>query len=67
MMIHWKISPLERSQGFPIFRPTDLVLDRSWPSFDLDLDIIKVNILTNIHEDLMKNMASREVTRFFYF
>ena len=62
MKILWNIWPLERSQGFSIFRPTDLVFDGTWPSFELDLDIIKMNILTNIHKDPMKNVTSRVVT-----
>ena len=67
MQIPWQIWPLERSQGFSIIWPTDLVLDRTWPGFKFDFDIIKMNILTNFHEDPLKNMASREVTMIFYF
>ena len=34
-----------------------------WPSFNLDLEIIKTNILSKIHDDCFKNVTSRVVTR----
>ena len=39
--------------------PGDLVFDLKWPSFELDLEIIKTNILNNIYEDYFKNVTSR--------
>ena len=48
------------SQGFPIMWPSDLVFDPTWPNFELDLDIIKLNILTKFHEVPLKDMASRD-------
>ena len=41
----------------------DLV-DPKWLSFKLDLEIIKINILSKIHDDYLKNVTSRVLTRF---
>ena len=54
MMITSKMWPLERQQGFPLIWPGDLVSDIKWPSFKLDLEIIKTNILSNIYDDYLK-------------
>ena len=35
-----------------------------WPSFDLDLKIIKTNILSKIHDDCFKNVTTRVLTKF---
>ena len=35
-----------------------------WPSFKLDLEIIKTNILSKIHDDCLKNVTGRVLTRF---
>ena len=50
--------PLEHQQGFPLIWPADLVSDIKWPSFKLDLEIIKTNILSNIYDDYLKNVTS---------
>ena len=57
MMITSNIWPLEHQQGFS-FWPGDLVSDIKWPSFKLDLEIIKTNILSNIYDDYLKNVTS---------
>ena len=44
--------------------PSDLVSDPKWPSFKLDLEIIKTNILSKIHDDCLKNVTARVLTRF---
>ena len=44
--------------------PGDLVFDPMWPSFKHDLEIIKSNILSKIHDDCFKNVTSRVFTRF---
>ena len=54
MMITSKMWPLERQQDFPLIWPGDLVSDIKWPSFELDLGIIKTNILSNIYDDVFK-------------
>ena len=64
MMITWKMWPLECLQGFPLIWPGDLVFDPRWPSFKLDLKIIKTNILSKIHDDCFKNVTARVLTRF---
>ena len=38
--------------------------DIKWPSFKLDLEIIKTNILSNIYDDYLKNVTSEVLTRF---
>ena len=58
MMIAWKMWPLEWKQGFPLIWPGDLVFDPRWPSFELDLEIIKTNILSKIPDDCL-NKSSR--------
>ena len=42
----------------------DLVFDPKWPSFELDLKIIKTNILSKIHDDCLKNVTAKVITRF---
>ena len=49
-MITSKMWPLERQQGFPLIWLGDI----KWPSFKLDLEIIKPNILSNIYDDYLK-------------
>ena len=56
--------PLECQQGFTLFWPGDLVSDSKWPGFELDLEIIKTNILSNIHDDYSKHVTSGVLTRF---
>ena len=58
MMITSKMCPLEHQQGFPLIWPGDLVSDIKWPSFKLDLEIIKTKILSNIYDDYLKNVTS---------
>ena len=50
-MITSKMWPLEYQQGFPLSWPGELVFDIKWPSFKLHLEIIKTNILSQIHDD----------------
>ena len=64
MMIAWKMWPLECQQGFLLIWLGDLVFDSKWPSFELDLEIIKTNILSNIHDDCLNNVTARVLTRF---
>ena len=42
----------------------DLVSDSKWPSFELDIEIIKTNILSYIHDDYLKNVTLGVLTRF---
>ena len=37
------------NKGFLLIWPGELVSDSKWPSFELELEIIKTNILSNIH------------------
>ena len=46
MMITLKMWPLECWQDFPLIWPSELVTDPKWPGFTLDLEIIKINILS---------------------
>ena len=64
MMITSKRWPLEHQQGFSLIWPGELVFDIKWPSFKLDLEIIKINILSNIYDDYFKNVSGRVLTRF---
>ena len=57
-MITKKMWPLEFQQGFPLIWPGDLVSDSKWPSFELDLEIIKMNTLGNIPDDYLKNVTT---------
>ena len=63
-MIASKMWLLECKQGFHLIWPGDLILDSKWPSFKLDLEIIKTNILSNIHNDYYNNVTVRWLTRF---
>ena len=42
----------------------DLVSDIKGPSFKLDLEIIKTNILSRIHDACFKSVTARVLTRF---
>ena len=64
MTIALKMWPLECQQGFPLIWPNDLMFDPKWPNFELDLEILKRNILSNIHDDHFKNVTLRVLTRF---
>ena len=64
MMITLKLWPLECQQGFPLIWPGDLVSDSKWPSFEQGLEIIKMNILSYIHDDYLKNVTPGVLTRF---
>ena len=44
--------------------PGDLVFDPMSPSFKPDLEINKTNILSKIHDDCLKNVTARVLTRF---
>ena len=43
---------------FRFYGKFELVSDIKWPSFKLDLEIIKTNILSNIYDDYLKNVTS---------
>ena len=58
MMITSKMWPLEHQEGFPLIWSGELVFDIKWPSFKLDQEIIKTNILSNIYDDYFKNVTS---------
>ena len=60
MMITSKMWPLESQQGLPLIWPGDLVSDIKWPSFNLDLEVIKTNILCNIYDDYLKKNVTLE-------
>ena len=62
-MIAWKMWPLECLR-FPLIWPGDLLFYPKWPSFKLNLEIIKTNILSKIHDDCFKNVTARVLTRF---
>ena len=64
MMIAWKMWPLEWQQDFTLIWPGDLVFYPRCSSFELDLEIIKTNILSQIHDDCFKNATARVLTRF---
>ena len=49
---------LERHQGLLLIWPSNLVSDIKWPSFKLDLEIIKKNNVSNIFDDYLKNVTS---------
>ena len=66
-MITSKMWPLEHQQGFPLIWPGELVFDIKWPSFELGLEIIKTNILSNIYDDYLKNVTSWVLTVFCWF
>ena len=65
MMIASKMWPLVCLQGLPLIWPGDLVFDFKWPSFKPDLEIIKTNILSKIHDDCFINVTARVLTRFY--
>jgi len=51
--------PLGYKQECPKIWPGDLVFKPMWPVSELDLDIVKENILTKFHQNRVINVASR--------
>ena len=66
MMIGCIMWPVLCSQDFSMIWPTDLLFDLTWPIFKLDLDIVKMIILSKFDKNWTKSVASRVFTRFFY-
>ena len=64
-MITSKVWPLECQQGFPLIWPGDLVSEIKRPSFKLDLEIIKTNILSKNYDDYLKNCDLWSVNKVF--
>ena len=56
---------VETTQDFTKIRPSDLLFDLTPSMFELDLDFIKTNFLSNFQEDWVKNVATRVLTRFY--
>ena len=54
MMITLKMWPLGVKMVFLY-----LVFDPKWPCIEPNLEIIKANILSNIHDDHLKNVTSK--------
>ena len=67
MTIASKMWPVEGKQGFLLIWPGDLVFDPKWPSFKLDIEILKTNMLSKIHDDYFKNVTSGVLTVFCWF
>ena len=44
--------------------PGDLIFDPKGPSFELELEIIKTNLLSKIHNECFKDVTTRVLTRF---
>ena len=65
MLTASKMCPLVWKQRFPLIRLGDLVFYPMWSSFELDLEIIKTNILSKIHDDYFKNVTSGVLTKVF--
>ena len=54
---------LECEQDFPSIWPSDLLFDPTWPMYELDLDIIKKNILIKFQHAQAKNAVFGVLTR----
>ena len=63
MMINQKCD-LWSVNSFLLIWPGHLVFYPMCPSFKLDLEITKTNILSKIHDDCFKNVTARVLTRF---
>ena len=61
--IEWNMWPLLRWQGFSMIWPSELVFDRSWPIFNLDIEIIKINVHNNFQDDWMNKRAMMALYR----
>ena len=66
MNFELKLCPLESTQGFSKILPNDLVFDPTWPTVELDLDIMIISIRIKFHELWIKTVPSRVYTRFFW-
>ena len=53
-------------EEFYIFGQCDLVFDPKWPIFKSDLEVIKIHVRNNFHDDRIKTVTSTAMTRFFY-
>ena len=60
----WLFRKIWSANNFLLIWPGDLVFDPMWPSFELDLEIIKTNILSKILDDCLKKMWPLVLTKF---
>ena len=60
------MQPLLHTQGFTMIKSNGQVFEHKWPSFEPDLDFMKTNILTKIHQNPMQNAASIANIKFSY-
>ena len=57
MMTASKMWSLGCQQGFLLIWHDGVAFDPKWVSFELDLEIIKTNILSKIHDDYFKTVT----------
>ena len=51
-------------EEFYIFGQCDLVFDPKWPIFKSDLEVIKIHVRNNFHDERIKTVTSTAMTRF---
>ena len=56
MKIGSDLCPAENIHGFTKIWPSDLVFDPKWPIFNCGPAFIKINILTNFHDEWIKTV-----------
>ena len=66
MKIELKLSRLERLRRYSMIWPSDLVFDPISPSFELALEPVQMNILSQFSEDWPKIASARAQTPYFY-
>ena len=55
---------LECAQAISKIWPSDLLFDPTWPNIELDLDFVKINILSKFEEDWAKTVSCRVIHDF---
>ena len=60
----WLLQKRDLKSVNKVFFKFVLVFDLKQPSFKFDLETIKTNILSKIHDDYFKNVTSSVLTRF---
>ena len=65
MTFESKLCPLVCTKGFSKIWPSDLVFNSTWPSFELDLDIMMIKIVVKFRDLWIKTVPSSVYKRFF--